>query len=138
MFTGNGIGNVVKDAELKFVGSNKTPLCVCTIAFNRSFKPKDATEWQSETAFIETNLWGSRAETLVNFLKKGQTVFVRGHFLTQQWENDDGAKHSKLLLRLDTMDLVNRVKTNGNGGATSAPTNPPASNKPVDDNDIPF
>ncbi len=135
MFTGNGIGNVVKDAELKFVGAQKTPQCICTLAFNGRFKSGD--EWKNETAFIECNLWGSRGETLVNFLKKGQAVFVRGHFLTQSWENDDGAKHSKLLLRLDTMDLVNRVKTNGNG-ATDTTVNPTASNKPVDDNDIPF
>lgn len=137
MLTANGIGNVVKDAELKFVGSQKTPLCVCTIAFNRRFKSKDATEWQNETAFVETNLWGPRGETLVNFLKKGQAIFVRGHFLTQSWENDEGVKHSKLLMRVDTMDLVNRVKTNGNG--MPAATNTPESNKPVpDDSEIPF
>lgn len=135
MLTANGIGNVVKDAELKFVGSQKMPLCVFTLAFNRSFKPKNATEWQSETAFVECNLWGSRGETLVNFLKKGQAVFVRGHLLTQSWENDDGAKHSKLLMRLDTMDLVKRVKTNGSGTNADTPTNP---NNPVDDNEIPF
>ena len=134
MLTTNGIGNVVKDAELKFVGSQKTPLCVCTLAFNRRFKSGD--EWKDETAFVECNLWGSRGETLVNFLKKGQAVFVRGHLLTQTWENDDGAKHSKLLMRLDTMDLVNRVKTSGNGTAT--PTDTSASNKPVDDDEIPF
>jgi single-strand DNA-binding protein len=133
MLSVNGIGNVTKDAELKFVGSQKTPLCVFTLAFNRRFKPKNATEWQSETAFVECNLWGPRGETLSTHLKKGQAVFVRGHMLTQSWENDEGVKHSKLLVRLDTAELINRVKTNGNG---SVPTQ---SNEPVPNNDnIPF
>lgn len=136
MLSCNGIGNVVKDAELKFIGSQNTPLCVFTLAFNRRFKPKDATEWQSETAFVECNLWGSRGEMLINYLKKGQAVFVRGHLLTQSWEGEKG-KHSKLLMRLDIAELINRVKTNGNG--TDTAVNPPAPNNPINDGDeIPF
>ncbi len=136
MLSCNGIGNVVRDAELKFVGKgdSKGALCVFTLAFNRRFKPKNAQEWQSETAFVECNLWGPRGEALADYLTKGKAVFVRGHLLTQSWENDEGTKHSKLLMRLDTAELIDRVKMNGNGNGGSAPSNQPVAN----DSEIPF
>ena len=93
MLRSSGLGNIVRDCNLRHAGNNNVPVCSFTVAFNRSFKHGEV--WKKETAFVECELWGIRAEKLESLLIKGQCVFVSGHFVTQSWESETKGKQSK-------------------------------------------
>ena len=137
MLRSSGLGNIVRDCNLRHAGNNNVPVCSFTVAFNRNFKHGDT--WKKETAFVECELWGARAEKLENLLVKGQCVLVSGHMVTQAWESETKGKQSKLVLKVDSVDIVNRVNSsdsnngNGNGGNGSV------TNEAQDNSDgIPF
>lgn len=75
------IGNLGRDAELKVTNSG-TSVLNFSVGASGSRK-EDETVWHS------CALFGKRAESLSQYLKKGQKVFVRGEFKLRQWSKGD-------------------------------------------------
>ena len=75
------IGNLGRDAELKVTNSGISVLNF-TVAAKGSRK-EDESQWHS------CALFGKRAETLGQYLKKGQKVFVRGEYKIRAWSKGD-------------------------------------------------
>ena len=90
------IGNVGTDPEMRFV-PNGNPVVSFSVAVNSKFGETESTEWFSIVA------WNKLAETLNQYLKKGQQVFVEGRLQTRSWDDKDGGKHYK------TEVIANRV-----------------------------
>ena len=82
------IGNVGKEAEMRFTPSGKT-VTSFSVAVNSKFGESESIEWFSVIA------WNKLAETCNQYLTKGQQVFVEGRLQTRSWEGDDGVKHYK-------------------------------------------
>ncbi len=85
------LGNLGKDAELSFTPSGQA-LSKFTLATNRRYKDKNG-EWQEETEWHNIVLWGKGAESLTQYLTKGQKVYVEGRIKSRTWEGKDGNKH---------------------------------------------
>lgn len=139
MLRSSGVGNIVRDCNLRHAGDNNVPVCSFTVAFNRNFKHGE--DWKKETAFVECELWGVRAEKLESLLVKGQFVYVAGHMVTQSWESETKGKQSKLVLKVDSVDIINRVvrddgNNNSNGNDNSNNNNDNDGN--VADESMPF
>lgn len=65
------IGNLGKDPEMRFTGDGK-PITSFNMATSRKFKEKEETAWFRVTVF------GPRAESCNQYLKKGSKVLVEG------------------------------------------------------------
>ena len=113
------IGNMVKDAELKYTNSG-TAITKLTIAVNRSVKKGD--NWEDEASFFEVSLWGKRVESLNQYLLKGTKIAVNGSLKQETWEQD-GNKRSKVIIMADNIQLLGGKKDNSNGGQSNQSQN---------------
>jgi len=98
-------GNIVADPEIRKIGDKKTPVTTVTIANNRRYQDKDG-EWQEVTAFVDVELWSSLAEKIGQQAKKGTPVIIEGTLKQDRWEDKNGNKQSKLLIRADRVHIL--------------------------------
>ena len=73
-------GNLGRDSELKHVGDS----VVC------SFAVADSQGRDKPTIWWNCGLWGKRAESLAQYLVKGQQVTVIGNVSEREWTDKDG------------------------------------------------
>lgn len=83
------IGNLGKNPEMRNTG--KTSVANFSVATSETYKDGEGkqqkrTEWHNVAAF------GSLADTVGKYLKKGSKVFVEGSLRTRKWEKD-GVTH---------------------------------------------
>jgi len=121
-------GTIGKDAEVRVLGSGQSVLSV-NVANNVGYGDKQVTMW------VQVSIWGKRAEgSLVDFLKKGQAVFVSGELVTKEYESNGQTKTS-LTLNANILDLVGKKASSDQ--PTPRPATPAAKTDDFDD-DIPF
>ncbi len=84
------IGNCGKEVELRYT-PNGTPTANFSVAVNNKYKSSQG-EQKEETEWFNCVAWAKLAETLSQYLKKGQQVYVEGRQKTREWEKD-GQKH---------------------------------------------
>ena len=80
------LGRLGKDPELKYTSSGKA---VCTFSIATSFKytsGEEATTWHNIVA------WEKKAETIKEYLTKGQEVFIEGRIQNRSYDDNDGNK----------------------------------------------
>lgn len=126
-------GNVTKDGELRFL-PDSTPVLSFSVADNQG-KDKDAIFWNC-------SLFGKRAETLNQYISKGQAVTVTGS-IQQDKFNDKETGQSRTVLKIRVNDIA--LQGGKQEGQRQEPTQPAQSNqqrpaKSFDDfePDIPF
>ena len=64
-----------------------------------------AGDWEDVPNYIDCNLFGTRAESLIKYLSKGSKVGVDGKLRWSQWEKD-GQKRSKVDVTVDNIELL--------------------------------
>lgn len=85
------IGNLGKDPEVKTFDSGKKR-ATFSIATTEKYKDKETTEWHNIV------FWGSTAEVVEKYLKKGSKVYVEGKITTMTWEKDGETKYATQIL----------------------------------------
>lgn len=122
------IGHLGADPESRFMTSGSA-VTNFSLATNESWKSaegdiKDKTEWHKVVIF------GKRAETAVEYMKKGQLVFIEGRLQTRSWEDKDKVKRYTTEILCDNFTMLGRK---GEDGGTSS------AQKDVDqEDDLPF
>lgn len=91
------IGRLGKDAELKALGSGDA-VCNFRVATNGRKK-------EDEALWFGCALFGKRAETLVEYLKQGKEVFIRGELKLRKWESN-GKSGTDLDVSVDEIELL--------------------------------
>jgi single-strand DNA-binding protein len=137
-------GNLTHDPLLKYLEINGKKVAVCnfSIATHRHFRKANG-EKHKETTFIDCEAWDSGAETIAKYVRKGDSLLVRGSFKNDSWERD-GQKFSKLKLRVEEFDLPPRPRRPTGENGNHAPANNSDTNSNNDTgntnngNDIPF
>jgi single-stranded DNA-binding protein len=72
-----------------------------TIAKNEFFNDGEG-ERQQVTTFVDVTVWGKSGESFASLAKKGQEVIIEGRLRRNDWESEDGQKHSKHFLRAES------------------------------------
>jgi single-strand DNA-binding protein len=85
--TGVIIGNMVRDAELKFTPDGLA-IADFTVAVNGM---KD-----DDVSFIPVTAFGKTAEAISNFTSKGSKIAVSYYLKMESWTNKEGKNRSKL------------------------------------------
>lgn len=98
-------GNLTRDPEHRTVGQSE--VLQFSIAVNERRKQPDGS-WADDPQFIDCELWGPRAHTLGQFLKKGMKLTVSGSLRYHAWEKD-GQKRSRITVNVRDVELPARV-----------------------------
>ncbi|HVM32775.1 MAG TPA: single-stranded DNA-binding protein [bacterium] len=130
------MGNLTKDPELRYTGTGAA-VANLRMAINRTYQSKTG-EKKEEVCFMTVVAWQKQAETVGEYLKKGDPLFVEGRLQSRTWETDDKQKRSTIEVVAERIQFLNRGK-----GGDSAPAHldeeaggPPASG--ASEEDIPF
>lgn len=121
-------GNLTRDPDEKRTQSG---MCILEIgvAVNERRKNSQTGKWEDKANFIECTMFGTRAESVVQYLRKGMHVTIDGHLRQERWEKD-GQKHSKLKLVVDDIDF--------SGNRREEQEEEPQQDDGIYDDDIPF
>src|SRR3984893_2563611 len=97
-------GNLVANPTLRETTSG-TPVASGTIANNEFFSDADG-ERQQVTTFVDVTVWGKSAENFSSMAKKGQDVVIEGQLRRNDWETEDGQKHSKHFVKAESWQFT--------------------------------
>ena len=73
---------------------NQTAVVDFGLATNRKWKAQDGSD-REEVCFVDCRGFGTVAENINKFFKKGRPIFVEGRLSFDQWTAQDGTKRSK-------------------------------------------
>jgi len=93
-------GNVVRDAELAYVGAGQTALCKFSVA-NNQYMGSGKDDYVS---YVDCSLWGKRAEALNQYLVKGTGVVCEAQFRQERWSKD-GNNRSKITFNIQSLEF---------------------------------
>jgi len=79
------IGNFTRDPELRSLPSG-VKVCSFSLATNRVWKDKDGVR-QEAVNYHNVVVFGRQAETVAQYMKKGNSILVEGRMQTRSWED---------------------------------------------------
>lgn len=135
------VGNLGQDPESRFM-TNGTAVTNLSIATNESWKDQNG-ETQDRTEWHRVVMYGRMAETAVEYMRKGQMVYVEGRLNTREWEDQNQIKRKTTEIRCDNFTMLGR-----RGDSTGSMSNPATKNPEAqgtvpsesinEDDDLPF
>ena len=99
-------GRLVKDIELKHVGSDNIANTEFTVAWSEKYKDKET------KCFLRCKAWRSTAEFLEKYFSKGQEIVIEGRMATDEWE-DNGEKKSRTICEVEKVHFCGSKSENG-------------------------
>ena len=135
------IGNMGRDPEVRYLASGSA-VANFTVATNERFQDKEG-NWKERVEWHRVVFFGKTAETVGQYLSKGNRVYIEGSLSTREWEGKDGQKRS-------TTEIVGRnlimlggkgEGRSGEGGRSEGKGSdepPPYEDSRPPDDDIPF
>lgn len=140
-----GLARLGRDAELRTTQSGEK-VASFSLAFNFGRRGEDGNR---PTQWVDASLWGQRAESLIDYLVRGQQVVVTlddPHI--EEFEGRNG-KGVKLVGKVSQLELAGGRPEGQQAPAqrqapapaarpAQAPASRPAAGSSIDDDDIPF
>lgn len=114
------IGNLTRDPELKSLPSG-IKVCSFSLATNRVWKDKNGAK-QESADYHNVVVFGRQAETVAQYMKKGNSMLVEGRMQTRSWDDKDGSKKYRTEIIADKTQFGPR----GTGGGATASSSAPA------------
>lgn len=102
------IGRVTRDPELKTTASG-VAIVSFGIATNHTFKTKEG-EKKETVQFHNCTTFGKGAETLKQWVTKGQELYVQGRIEYQEWEKKDGSKGYRTEIMVEQFQFGQKSK----------------------------
>lgn len=133
------LGNVGQDPELKNLPSGSA-VCNVSIATTERWKDKQTGEQKEQTEWHRVTFYGRLAEIAAEYLRKGSQAYVEGSLRTRKWQDKSGADRYTTEIIAAELQLLGK----GDGqrserpAQAKAPAQQQASDRFVDDDDIPF
>ena len=128
------IGNLGKDPESREMGDGtkmaKFPIATTETQKNRQGEKVSNTEWHNIV------LWRGLAEVAINWLKKGDSVYIEGKLKTRSWEDENGVKKYATDIQADNLSMLGNKRDNGQSQPNRNETNTHLENTNSDENNI--
>ncbi|MBU6370715.1 MAG: single-stranded DNA-binding protein [Patescibacteria group bacterium] len=124
-------GNLTRDPELKSLPSG-TKVVSFAIATNRVWKDQSGAK-KEDVTFHNIVAFARQAETIAQYLKKGQSVFVEGRIANRSWDDKDGQKKYRSEVIVENFQFG--PMTGGAGAPRKAESEAPAAKSKVPDMD---
>src|SRR5215211_9406285 len=100
------IGNATRDAELWHTSTGK-PVSSIRVATNRTIKGEE------ETQFHTVVCWDRTAETIAEYVKKGDPLYVEGRLQYRSYQDEEGKERGVCEIVADDVQFLSR-RGNGN------------------------
>jgi single-strand DNA-binding protein len=146
------VGNLTRDPELRYTPKG-TAVAKLGLAVNRVWKTETG-ETKEEVTFVDIDAFARQAETICQYLKKGNPLLVEGRLKLDTWEDKNThQKQSKLKIVLEAFQFLGGGTRSADGSAPppprpaasapaapAAPAAPPAGDEPPppEEDDVPF
>lgn len=106
------LGRLVKDPEVRYTNTGK---CVAgfTLAVNRPFKNE---EGQQEADFINCIVFNKSAETIGNYVHKGQRLLLEGRMQTRSYDAKGGSRRYVTEVIVNHFEFIEQKKDSNSGG----------------------
>ena len=103
------IGNLGQDPESRFTPQG-TAVTSFSVATNESWKSQSG-EIKEHTEWHRIEMFGKRAETANEYMRKGNTVYIEGRLKTDEWEDKETGqkRRATVWLPLRTFQPVSSV-----------------------------
>jgi len=133
------LGRVGVDPEVKFM-PNGNAVVNLSIATNRKFKNQDTGAYDDKTEWHRVVFFNKPAETIGQYVKKGQQLYVEGRLQTRKWQDKDGVEKYATDIISDNFTFIgSKSDTSENFSPQNNQTNNDFSNQDIiKDEDIPF
>lgn len=97
-------GNIGADPRLNSINGQQGPISVLnfSLAVQKRQKGQDG---KYLTLWVECSLWGTRADALAPYLKKGSKVTVTGESDVETYQANDGSVRAKMTLRINELTM---------------------------------
>jgi single-strand DNA-binding protein len=110
------IGNLTRDPELRSLPSG-IKVCSFSLATNRVWKDKNGTR-QESADYHNIVVFGRQAETVAQYMKKGNSILVEGRMQTRSWDDKtSGEKKYRTEIVADRTQFGPRGS--GSGGSST-------------------
>jgi len=121
------IGNLTRDPEIKSLPSG-IKVCSFSIATNRVWKDKDGNR-QEGVDYHNIVVFGRQAETVSQYMRKGNSVLIEGRMQTRSWEDQTGVKKYRTEIIADRVQFGPRSNSSNSSNSSNN-----SSNKVEDEN----
>lgn len=108
------IGTITADIELKYAPSGSA-VTNFSIAYNKKYKGQDG-QLVEKVSFFDVSAFGRNAEVINEFFRKGSRIGITGELEQQQWKAQDGSNRSKVSIRLEQFDFIDKKESQDNQG----------------------
>ena len=99
------IGNVGKDPEVKYVGTDKVANFV--LATTESWKDRNG-EKKENTEWHNIVVWRNSADVVEKYVKKGSQLYVEGKLTTRKWTDQSGNVRYTTEIQAQSIQLLGR------------------------------
>ena len=133
------LGRVGNDPEVKFMPSGNAVVNL-SIATNRKFKNQDSGSYEDKTEWHRVVFFNKPAETIGQYVRKGQQLYVEGRLQTRKWQDKDGIeKYSTDIISDNSTFVGSKSDTTDNFAPQKNQESNEFSNQDIiKDEDIPF
>ena len=119
-------GNLTKNAELKTFDSFS--VLNFTLASNKTFFKNE--QKVEKTTFVDCKYFSKGAAKLAEMMTKGKKIGIDGSLEQETWTDNEGKKHSRLIINVNTLQLLSYDKDGGSksedySGGTDFPPDEP-------------
>ena len=115
-------GGITRDAELKYLNDG-TAIAAFSVADSLG---------KDKTQYWNCSLFGKRAESLAQYILKGNKVTVVGQVTEESWTDKNGQERKSMKVRVNDIALQSKASE-----SHAAPAPAPAQAE-IDESDIPF
>lgn len=115
------IGNLGGEPEMRYSAGG-----AAFLRFNvaSNFRARsEGGEWQDKTEWVRVTVFGQRAETLSQYLKKGTRVFVDGRLEARPWTDQQGQVRAGLELVASDVEFMSSRQDDGQSAPRASVTN---------------
>jgi single-strand DNA-binding protein len=134
-------GRLVADVDKRHLPTGMA-VADLRLAVSEKFKNRQG-ETSESTVFVDVVAWDRQAENCAQYLGKGSPVLVEGRLQLDEWTSKEGEKRSKLRVRANTVQFLDKPRQQDQDSSKPADTRrepePEPSFNPADfDDDTPF
>lgn len=97
------IGNLTRDPEIKALPSG-VKVAQIGLATNRTWKDQNGAK-QESVEYHNIVSFGRQAETLGQYCKKGDSLYIEGRLQTRSWDGQDGKKNYRTEILIENFQF---------------------------------
>ena len=109
-------GHLTRDPQIRQIPSGDS-VADMGLAASERYKTRSG-EQVEKTCFVDIVAWGRQAETCGKYLTKGSPILVEGRLQFDRWEDKEGQPRSKIRVKADRIQFLNRGGKDQEGSST--------------------